>query len=83
MPDCYLPESVAVPRARPLRKAHPAQARSALPRIQGLAESNPMTDIESSELYHIPGHLLVLGGSYIGLEMVTGETPLWQQRYCD
>ena len=36
--------------------------------IPGLAEANPLTHIEALELDHIPEHLLVLGGGYIGLE---------------
>jgi pyruvate/2-oxoglutarate dehydrogenase complex dihydrolipoamide dehydrogenase (E3) component len=35
----------------------------------GLAEANPMTHIEALELDHIPGHLLVIGGGYVGLEL--------------
>jgi pyruvate/2-oxoglutarate dehydrogenase complex dihydrolipoamide dehydrogenase (E3) component len=40
-----------------------------LPDIPGLAESNPLTHIEFLELDHLPEHLLVLGGGYIGLEL--------------
>ena len=36
--------------------------------IPGLAEANPLTHIEALELDHIPEHLLILGGGYIGLE---------------
>jgi pyruvate/2-oxoglutarate dehydrogenase complex dihydrolipoamide dehydrogenase (E3) component len=36
--------------------------------VPGLAEANPLTHIEALELDHIPEHLLVLGGGYIGLE---------------
>ncbi|HTD55871.1 MAG TPA: FAD-dependent oxidoreductase [Silvibacterium sp.] len=43
--------------------------RATLPDIAGLAESKPMTHIEALELDHIPGHLLVLGGGYVGLEL--------------
>jgi pyruvate/2-oxoglutarate dehydrogenase complex dihydrolipoamide dehydrogenase (E3) component len=35
----------------------------------GLAEANPMTHIEALELDQIPGHLLVIGGGYVGLEL--------------
>ncbi len=35
----------------------------------GLAESKPLTHIEALELDHVPEHLLVLGGGYIGLEL--------------
>jgi pyruvate/2-oxoglutarate dehydrogenase complex dihydrolipoamide dehydrogenase (E3) component len=40
-----------------------------LPDIPGLAESKPLTHIEALELDHIPEHLLVLGGGYVGLEL--------------
>ena len=34
----------------------------------GLTEANPMSHIEALELDRIPGHLLVIGGGYVGLE---------------
>jgi pyruvate/2-oxoglutarate dehydrogenase complex dihydrolipoamide dehydrogenase (E3) component/cytochrome b561 len=37
--------------------------------IPGLSESGPLTHIEALELDHIPEHLLVLGGGYVGLEL--------------
>jgi pyruvate/2-oxoglutarate dehydrogenase complex dihydrolipoamide dehydrogenase (E3) component len=40
-----------------------------MPKIPGLAEAKPMTHIEALELDHVPEHLLVLGGGYVGLEM--------------
>ena len=40
-----------------------------LPDIPGLAEAKPLTHIEALELDHIPEHLLVMGGGYIGLEL--------------
>ena len=43
--------------------------RATLPDIPGLAESKPMTHVEALELDHIPEHLLVLGGGYVGLEL--------------
>ena len=43
--------------------------RAAIPRIPGLSESNPLTHIEVLELDHLPEHLIVLGGGYIGLEL--------------
>ncbi|MBV8114026.1 MAG: FAD-dependent oxidoreductase [Silvibacterium sp.] len=43
--------------------------RAILPDIPGLAQSKPMTHIEALELDHIPDHLLVLGGGYVGLEL--------------
>jgi pyruvate/2-oxoglutarate dehydrogenase complex dihydrolipoamide dehydrogenase (E3) component len=35
----------------------------------GLAESRPLTHVEALELDHLPGHLIVLGGGYVGLEL--------------
>jgi len=43
-------------------------SRATLEPIPGLAEANPLTHIEALELDHIPKHLLVLGGGYVGLE---------------
>jgi pyruvate/2-oxoglutarate dehydrogenase complex dihydrolipoamide dehydrogenase (E3) component len=40
-----------------------------LPEVPGLAEAKPLTHIEALELDHIPGHLLVMGGGYVGLEL--------------
>src|SRR5262249_35406672 len=37
--------------------------------IPGLAESQPLTHIEALELDVIPGHLIVIGGGYVGLEL--------------
>jgi len=42
---------------------------AALPEIPGLAKANPGTHVEELELDHIPEHLLVLGGGYVGLEL--------------
>ena len=39
-----------------------------IPPIPGLAEAAPLTNIETLELDRIPGHLIVLGGGYVGLE---------------
>ena len=36
--------------------------------IPGLAESQPLTHIETLELETLPEHLIVMGGGYIGLE---------------
>jgi len=36
--------------------------------IPGLPEANPLTHVEALELDHIPEHLLIIGGGYIGLE---------------
>jgi pyruvate/2-oxoglutarate dehydrogenase complex dihydrolipoamide dehydrogenase (E3) component len=43
--------------------------RATLEPIPGLVEAEPLTHIEALELDQIPGHLLVLGGGYIGLEL--------------
>jgi pyruvate/2-oxoglutarate dehydrogenase complex dihydrolipoamide dehydrogenase (E3) component len=44
-------------------------SRATIEHIPGLAESIPLTHIEALELDHLPDHLLVLGGGYIGLEL--------------
>jgi pyruvate/2-oxoglutarate dehydrogenase complex dihydrolipoamide dehydrogenase (E3) component len=44
-------------------------SRATLEPIPGLAEANPLTHIEALELDHIPKHLLILGGGYVGLEL--------------
>src|SRR5215472_450270 len=41
----------------------------AMPEVPGLADAQPMTNIETLELDHLPAHLIVLGGSYVGLEL--------------
>jgi pyruvate/2-oxoglutarate dehydrogenase complex dihydrolipoamide dehydrogenase (E3) component len=43
-------------------------SRATIEHTPGLGEAIPLTHIEAMELDHIPGHLLVLGGGYIGLE---------------
>jgi pyruvate/2-oxoglutarate dehydrogenase complex dihydrolipoamide dehydrogenase (E3) component len=42
--------------------------RPEIPRIEGIAESNYLTNATVMELLEIPEHLLVLGGGYVGLE---------------
>ena len=42
--------------------------RAALERTPGLAEAQPLTHIEALELDHIPAHLIVMGGGFIGVE---------------
>jgi len=42
--------------------------RAALEAIPGLAEAQPLTHIEALELDHLPEHLLVIGGGYVGVE---------------
>lgn len=43
-------------------------SRAAIGTPPGLREAEPMTHIEALELDHIPTHLLILGGGFIGLE---------------
>ena len=40
-----------------------------IPDIPGLAEAEPLTNIETLELDRLPDHLIVLGGGYVGLEL--------------
>lgn len=42
--------------------------RTIVPDIPGLAESKPLTHIEALELDRVPGHLLILGAGYVGIE---------------
>jgi pyruvate/2-oxoglutarate dehydrogenase complex dihydrolipoamide dehydrogenase (E3) component len=43
--------------------------RAALEAIPGLAAAQPLTHIEALELDEVPGHLLVVGGGYVGVEL--------------
>ena len=43
--------------------------RATLPNLPGLIDAKPLTHIEALELDHVPEHLIVLGGGYIGLEL--------------
>ena len=43
--------------------------RATMEKIPGLSEARPLTHIEALELDHIPEHILILGGGYIGLEL--------------
>jgi pyruvate/2-oxoglutarate dehydrogenase complex dihydrolipoamide dehydrogenase (E3) component len=43
-------------------------SRAVVPDIPGLREASPMTHVEQLELDRLPGHLVILGGGYIGLE---------------
>ncbi|HEX6449739.1 MAG TPA: FAD-dependent oxidoreductase [Trebonia sp.] len=40
-----------------------------VPEIPGLAAARPMTHVELLDLDRLPEHLIVLGGSYVGLEL--------------
>ena len=44
-------------------------SRATIDHTPGLSEASPLTHIEALELNHIPRHLLILGGGYIGLEL--------------
>ena len=44
-------------------------SRAAIDPVPGLREADPLTHIEALELDHIPEHLLILGGGYVGLEL--------------
>jgi pyruvate/2-oxoglutarate dehydrogenase complex dihydrolipoamide dehydrogenase (E3) component len=41
---------------------------ASIPPVRGLAERAPLTHIEALELDHLPEHLIVMGGGYVGLE---------------
>jgi pyruvate/2-oxoglutarate dehydrogenase complex dihydrolipoamide dehydrogenase (E3) component len=43
--------------------------RAKIDPIAGLSEARPLTHIEALELDHLPEHLIVLGGGYVGLEL--------------
>ncbi len=40
-----------------------------IPDISGLAATKPMTNVETLELDSLPGHLIVIGGGYVGMEL--------------
>jgi len=44
-------------------------SRATIDPTPGLAQANPLTHIEALELDHVPEHLLVLGGGFVGLEL--------------
>jgi len=43
--------------------------RATIDNTPGLHEAKPLTHIEALELDHVPDHLIVIGGGYIGLEL--------------
>jgi pyruvate/2-oxoglutarate dehydrogenase complex dihydrolipoamide dehydrogenase (E3) component len=40
-----------------------------IPDVPGLAAARPMTHVELLDLDHLPEHLIVIGGDYVGLEL--------------
>ena len=40
-----------------------------IPDVPGLQAADPLTNIEALEFDHVPPHLIVLGGGYVGLEL--------------
>lgn len=44
-------------------------SRAVINDTPGLRESEPLTHIEALELDHVPPHLVILGGGFIGLEL--------------
>ncbi len=44
-------------------------SRARMDDTDGLAEARPLTHVEALELDQLPGHLIVLGGGYVGLEL--------------
>ena len=42
---------------------------AAIPNVPGLDAARPLTHVEALELDYLPPHLVVIGGSYVGLEM--------------
>jgi pyruvate/2-oxoglutarate dehydrogenase complex dihydrolipoamide dehydrogenase (E3) component len=44
-------------------------SRATIPDTPGLAAAKPMTHVEALDLDRLPGHVIVLGGGYVGLEL--------------
>ena len=42
--------------------------RASVPDVPGLAAAAPMTHVEALNLERLPGHLVIIGGGYVGLE---------------
>ena len=42
---------------------------ASIPPVPGLRDVHPLTHIEALDLDRLPGHLIVLGGGYVGLEL--------------
>ena len=43
--------------------------RAAIPDVPGLKAAKPLTHVEALELDRVPGHIVVLGGGFVGLEL--------------
>jgi pyruvate/2-oxoglutarate dehydrogenase complex dihydrolipoamide dehydrogenase (E3) component len=43
--------------------------RASIPDVPGLTNAGPMTHVEALNLERLPGHLVILGGGYVGLEL--------------
>jgi pyruvate/2-oxoglutarate dehydrogenase complex dihydrolipoamide dehydrogenase (E3) component len=44
-------------------------SRARIDDTPGLAEARPLTHVEALDLDHLPEHLIVIGGGYVGLEL--------------
>jgi pyruvate/2-oxoglutarate dehydrogenase complex dihydrolipoamide dehydrogenase (E3) component len=44
-------------------------SRARMDETPGLSEARPLTHVEALDLDHLPEHLIVLGGGYVGLEL--------------
>lgn len=43
--------------------------RATYPDVPGLVGASPMTHVQALDLEHVPPHLIVIGGGYVGLEL--------------
>ena len=55
-------------------------SRARIDDTPGLAEARPLTHVEALDLDRVPGHLIVLGGGYVGPRAGAGLPPLRQPR---
>ena len=47
-----------------------------IPSVPGLVEARPWTNVEATTAKHVPGHLFVLGGGVVGVEMAQAWSSL-------